>query len=112
MAILDIGGILIAVIAALGAWAAARSAARADAVQKKAVAKIEADKKINSDKIDAERGAYERARAFDVETIGRQENELRSLREEVKLLRQENKELRDRVIQLERRITNGPDDQK
>ena len=96
MGMLDVGGILIAIIAALGAWAAQRSAAKASGVQKTASLKLE-----------AERDAYERARAFDVDTIDRQDLELKALREENKILKEEIKHLKERLNQLEQRLPNG-----
>lgn len=70
---LDIGGIVIAVIAALGAWASQRAAANASKV---------------GTRLDAEKEAYERARKFDLDTIARQDEEIKELRDEVDRLKQ------------------------
>jgi TolA-binding protein len=76
---IDIGGILVAIVAALGAWAAQRSAAKASAA---------------GSRFEAEKEAYERARDFDTETINR-------LKEENQELRGEIKTLKDRIQALE-----------
>lgn len=91
--ILDIGGILIALIAALGAWAAHRSAGKAS-VAGTAV----------SGRLEAERNAYERARAFDVATIERQDSELAKLRQENQKLKTELAEVKARLADLEKRL--------
>lgn len=56
----------VAGIAALGAWASQRAASKATTV---------------STRMDAEKEAYERARQFDIETIQRQQEEIKQLRE-------------------------------
>lgn len=56
----------VAGIAALGAWASQRAASKASTV---------------STRMDAEKEAYERARQFDIETIQRQQEEIKQLRE-------------------------------
>lgn len=73
MNLLDIGSIIIAVIAALGAWASQRAAANAS--------------KVGS-RMDAEKEAYERARKFDMDTIKRQDEEIKELRDELDRLKQ------------------------
>ena len=73
---IDIGSIIVAVVAALGAWASQRAAAKATTFNTAVTTRL-----------DAEKEAYERARAFDIETINRQEKELESLRKENDRLR-------------------------
>lgn len=58
--------ITVAAIAAGGAWAAQRAASKATVV---------------STRMDAEKEAYERARQFDLDTINRQQEEIKVLRE-------------------------------
>jgi DNA repair exonuclease SbcCD ATPase subunit len=87
MSPLDWAAIVVAAIAAFGSVAAQRSAAKAS--------------KFNtmvSGRLEAEREAYERARAFDVETIDRQDAELMRLREE-------NSRLRTELASVKRRLT-------
>lgn len=67
---IDLGGIAVAVIAAGGAYASQRAAARASN-QNTAV----------TSRLDAEKEAYERARQFDIDTINRQQEEIKQLRE-------------------------------
>lgn len=93
MGILDVGGIVIALIAAFGAWAAHRSAGKASVANTTV-----------SGKLQAEQEAYERARAFDVATIERQDKELKFLREENKRLHEELAEVKARLADLERRF--------
>lgn len=66
----DAGAVIVAIIAALGAWAAQRSATRASRFNTE-----------TSGRLEAERNAYERARSFDVDTIARQGRELSELRD-------------------------------
>jgi len=98
MEILDFGGIVIAVIAAFGAWAAHRAAGKASITNTSV-----------SGKLEAERGAYERARTFDVATINRQDKELKALREENKNLRSEIEVLKERLADLEKRLMDERD---
>lgn len=56
----------VACIAAIGAWAAQRASSKASTV---------------SARMDAEKEAYERARQFDLDTIQRQQEEIKVLRE-------------------------------
>lgn len=90
MGLIDLGAIIVALIAAFGAWAAQRSASKTS--------------KFNttfSGRLDAERGAYERARAFDIETIERQEAEIRELRDANERLRRELQAVKKRLARLE-----------
>jgi len=66
--------IAVAVVAAFGAWASQRAASKASTV---------------SSRMDAEKEAYERARALDTETINR--------------LQAENKELREKLEELDKK---------
>lgn len=77
---IDVGGIVVAVIAALGGWAAKRSAAKAQR---------RGDRELR--RLDAEHSAYERARDFDTDTISYQRDLI--------------KRLRERISQLERQLT-------
>lgn len=86
----DIAAILVALIAALGAWAAQRSAAKASKVNT-----------VVSSRLEAERQAYERARAFDVQTINRQNKEIKSLHTENERLRGDLRKIKKRLNKLE-----------
>lgn len=90
MTAIDFGAILVALIAALGAWAAQRSATRASKFNTE-----------TSGRLEAERNAYERARAFDVDTIKRQAKELESLRAHNHKLEKELKQVKGRLRRLE-----------
>lgn len=83
---IDIGGILVAIIAALGAWAAQRSAAKAASA---------------GSRLDAEKEAYERARKMDVETIQRQSAEILELRKMLAAANDEIRRLKLRMTKLE-----------
>lgn len=71
----NIASILAALVAALSAWAVSRSATRGAQKAKE----IEAQTARESARSSAESEAYERARAFDTETITRQERKIESL---------------------------------
>lgn len=71
--------IAVAFLAALAAYASQRSAAKASVMNTQTVTAV-----------DREKEAYERARAFDTETIRRQDEELQELRDD-------NRKLHDRV---------------
>lgn len=79
----DIVSFAVAVVAGLFAWASQRSASKASATNTATVTAV-----------DREKEAYERARAFDTETIRRQDEELAELRED-------NRKLHDRVTAAE-----------
>lgn len=85
-------GIVIALIGVLSAWSAGRAAQNA--------AKYSA-------RTEAETEAYNRARKMDVETIERQEEEIKELRQEVKDLKSDNEALRKRVSLLEEEKMHG-----
>lgn len=90
MSAAEIASILVAVVAALGAWAAQRTASK--------TAKINTQV---SGRLEAERGAYERARKFDTETIKRQDEEIKQLRELNDELRLDLETAMDRIKHLE-----------
>lgn len=69
----------VAVVAAVGAWASQRASSKASTV---------------STRMDAEKEAYERARAFDIQTIERQQQEIKELREQIT-------QMRERLARLE-----------
>lgn len=93
MEAVEIGSILVALIAALGAWAAQRSAARASTINTNV-----------SGRLEAERGAYERARDFDIETIERQQEEMALMRVVEVELRAANDELREEIHRISNRL--------
>lgn len=84
---INIVGIVVALIAAFGAWASQRSASKANITNTTVTSRMEMEKE-----------AYERARAFDTETIRRQDAELVQLRED-------NKQLVKQIHTLEERLT-------
>lgn len=93
---LNIGAILIAIIAALGTWATQRSAAKAAIV---------------NDKAKAEAEAYSRAVKMDSDTIARQDVEIKELRDDRDSLRSRLKEVEKEyeeqhieLLQLRRRV--------
>lgn len=65
----NVVSVSVALIAALAAWASQRSAAKASTLNTLTVTAV-----------DREKEAYERARAFDTETIRRQDEEIAELR--------------------------------
>lgn len=90
MTAIDIGAVLVAVIAAIGAWAAQHSAAKASKVNATV-----------SGRLEAERGAYERARAFDIQTIAHQQQEIDNLREANLRLTKELRSVKLRLARIE-----------
>lgn len=92
-----IASILVAAVAAFGAWASQRAAARASQLNT-----------MTTSRVDMEREAYDRARAFDTETIRRQDLEIEELRAqihrqdlEIEDLRARNREQATRIFRLE-----------
>lgn len=79
----SVASVVVALIACFAAIASQRAASRASVI---------------NTKVDAERDAYVRARAMDVETIQRQDQELEELR-------QENEDLRRRLRTCEFKVT-------
>lgn len=93
--------VAVAAIGLISAWLASRAARKA--------AKSSADASVSNEKTKAESDAYKRARAMDIETIERQDEELKELRDEIRSLREtcrihteQNQRLRTRILQLER----------
>jgi TolA-binding protein len=99
-------GVVVALIGIVTAWLSARSARKA--------AESSANASISKEKVKAEAEAYDRARKMDVQTIERQDGEIRELEEEVsslktkvKDLEHQNELLRGRVRTLEQQRRNG-----
>jgi chromosome segregation ATPase len=87
-------------IAALGAWAASRASAKAQAKNAQTTSRTEMEKE-----------AYDRARKYDTETIARQDAEIEEVRaqnlhlnNDIRMLAEENRELREEVSMLRRRL--------
>lgn len=98
----NIATILVATIAALGAWASARAASRAQ--------RYNADASIANERMKAETEAFNRARAMDDRTIKRQDEEIDDIRAANAILKArvldleiDNERLRKRVVELERK---------
>ena len=92
-----LASIIVALVAAFGALASNRAAARASQLNT-----------MTTSRVDMEREAYDRARAFDTETIRRQDAEIDELRaqvhrQDVELedLRARNREQAKRIFRLE-----------
>lgn len=99
-----VAGVLVAIIAAIGGYAAQRAAARAQ--------KYNADASVSAAKATAELEAYHRARSMDRETIKWQDQEILDLRAENSIIRArlrevetDNEELRKDNVALRRRVT-------
>lgn len=90
MGLIDLGSIIVAMIGAIAAILAQRAASKAG----------EANTKV-SGRLEAERNAYERARVFDTETIDRQNEELKKLREENERLQKELAAVKTRLRRVE-----------
>lgn len=90
---INIGGIIVAMVAAAGAWASQRAAARASLRNITTNARLEMEDE-----------AYERARDFDMQTIKMQERELKFLRRERDALFNENRSLKTQNYILEQRL--------
>lgn len=87
---IDIGSIVVAFIAAIAAWASQRAASKASGTNTQVAGRL-----------DAEKEAYERARAFDTETIRRQDAEIAELRAEARALHAELRNCHIRLQTLE-----------
>lgn len=87
--------LIVAAISAFGSWATARASGKATITNAEVTARVEMEKE-----------AYGRARAFDISTIERQDQEILELREENKEIRTENQELRRQIQLLERRLSS------
>lgn len=86
--------VIVGVVAAWGAWSSQRQVTKANEY---------------STRLDYEKEAYERARAYDVGTITSQDAEIAELKLENKQLREELNALRERLRKLEEfnHITEG-----
>lgn len=71
----NVASIIVAAVAALAAWASARASSKASTVRT-----------TSDNRTEMEKDAYSRARAFDLETIARQDKELTELRARVQEL--------------------------
>lgn len=89
----SLAGIAVAMLAAASAYASQRAAARASVTTGR-----------DSNRVDMEKEAYERARAFDTETIRRQDVEIAELRADNADLRKQVSELTSRITRLERKV--------
>lgn len=85
----------VAIIAALSAFASQRASAKAAKAAKIETARVE----LENSRVDMEKNAYERARAFDTETIIRQNKRISELSREVR-------RLNALVLRLRARIEN------
>lgn len=107
--------VAVAVIAALAAWASARTNAKSAQNNEK----TKADAILSVERLKIESAAFERARAMDDKTIQRQDEEIEDIRAANKILRsrvvdleEDNERLRKRVTHLERKLEdkNGQQD--
>lgn len=89
-----LGGSAVAAIGIVSSWLAGRSARKA--------AQFSADASTANERTKAETEAYNRARKMDIETIARQDIEIKKLTEKVQFLEAENAILKERVSTLEK----------
>jgi predicted RNase H-like nuclease (RuvC/YqgF family) len=89
-----LGGSIVAAIGVISAWLSGRSAKKA--------AQASAEASMANTRTQAETEAYNRARKMDIETINRQEAEIKKLQDQVQVLEAENALLKERVRLLER----------
>lgn len=82
----ELGSVLVAGIAATGAWASQRSAAKASTTNAAVTSRL-----------DAEKEAYERARKFDIETIERQAEQLKNCATEIEALKKRLARIEDKT---------------
>lgn len=78
----NVVSLVIALIAAASAYASQRASARANKAARIESARIE----LENSRVDMEKSAYERARAFDTETIVRQYKRISELSREIRRL--------------------------
>lgn len=90
----NIATIFVALVAAFSAYASQRAAAKASTSNTTTVSRV-----------DMEKEAYDRARSYDTETIRRQDEEIKELRDDNARLHAEVKSLRERIARIERGIT-------
>jgi TolA-binding protein len=86
--------IIVAFVSVISALLSGRAAQKAAQSSSKA--------SISNARTQAETEAYNRARKMDIETIGRQDEEIEELRVEIRNLKLENQRLRRRITHLER----------
>lgn len=89
-----LGGSAVAVIGLTSAWLSGRSARKA--------AQFSADASIANERTKAETEAYNRARAMDIQTIARQEIEIKKLSDRITFLEGENAVLKQQVAELQK----------
>ena len=87
---IDLANIIVAFVSGFAMWAT-----------QKTIAKASSASSIQNIRAQMEQEAYERARAYDTETIKRQAEEIKELQLENKELKNELKALRSRVQTLE-----------
>lgn len=86
--------LFVAIVSALGAYAAARAAHKASIRNTD-----------SNNRVEMEKEAYQRARKLDTDTIARQDAEMAELRAENKQLRADNRALHEEVLTLSHRLT-------
>lgn len=89
----SIASVIVALIAAAVAIASQRSASQASRKNTQATTRV-----------DMEKEAYIRARAFDVDTIEHQDKEIKDLRDDIKRQAEELKDLKEQNLLLRKRI--------
>lgn len=91
----NVVALVVAIIAAISAFASQRASAKAAKAARIETARIE----LQNSRVDMEKNAYERARAFDTETIARQNKRISELSREIR-------RLNALVVKLRARIEN------
>ena len=91
----NVVALAVALIAAISAFASQRASAKAAKAARIETARIE----LQNSRVDMEKSAYERARAFDTDTIARQNKRISELSREVR-------RLNALVLRLRTRIEN------
>jgi predicted RNase H-like nuclease (RuvC/YqgF family) len=89
-----LGGSAVATIGIVSSWLAGRSARKA--------AQFSADASTANERTKAETEAYSRARKMDIETIARQEIEIKKLSDRITFLEGENSILKQQVAELQK----------
>ena len=89
-----LGGSAVATIGIVSSWLAGRSARKA--------AQFSADASTANERTKAETEAYSRARKMDIETIARQEIEIKKLSDRITFLEGENSILKREVAELQK----------
>jgi len=89
-----LGGSAVATIGIVSSWLAGRSARKA--------AQFSADASTANERTKAETEAYNRARKMDIETIARQEAEIKKLSDRITFLEGENSILKQQVAELQK----------